>query len=99
MTQLQLEDYRGPDFDGRTYEHDRDYQRLGAQSKRVFAAITDGHWHTLSSISGRTGDPEASVSARLRDLRKGKFGRWKVERRNLGRGTWQYRLAGKEVSA
>jgi hypothetical protein len=51
-----------------------------------------GTWLTLHEISVGTGDPEASVSARLRDLRKTKFGGHEVERQNLGGGRWVYRL-------
>lgn len=34
----------------------------------------------------------ASVSARIRDLRKPKHGGLKVERRHAGNGVWQYRI-------
>jgi len=41
--------------------------------------------------------PEASVSARLRDLRKAKFGGYRVERQRVreGRGLYHYRLTGR----
>ncbi len=35
---------------------------------------------------------ETSVSARVRDLRKAKFGGLTVETRRLSSGTWQYRI-------
>jgi hypothetical protein len=82
-----------PDFDGATYRRDRDQARLRGQLGRVADALADGRWWTLASLSAHTGDPEASVSARLRDLRKGKFGGYTVLAENTGAGTWRYRLA------
>lgn len=85
-----------PEFDGDTYDHDRDHMRLGAQAQRVADLISDGQWRTLEEIASATGDPQASVSARLRDLRKPKFGRHEVERRQRHDdvpGLYEYRLA------
>lgn len=45
--------------------------------------MADGKWRTLQEISEITGDPEASVSARLRDLRKFEHGSNTVSRRPL----------------
>jgi biotin operon repressor len=81
-----------PDFDGATFERERDKVRLAQQASRVWLILLDGEWHTLAELSERTGDPEASVSARIRDLRKEKFGGHEVEHENLGAGTWRYRL-------
>jgi hypothetical protein len=81
-----------PDFDGETYEHERDYDRLTSQLGRVRELMADGEWRTLAAISSIAGCPEASVSARLRDLRKPKFGGYTVERGYAGDGLWQYRL-------
>lgn len=81
-----------PDFDGATYERDRDHQRLTGQLARVANALADGRWWTLAALAERTGDPEASVSARIRDLRKGRFGGYDVLADNAGGGTWRYRL-------
>lgn len=97
---MRNEQYSGPDFDGETYDHDEDYQRLGAQMRRVFDAMASGDWVTLRGLSRVTGDPEASVSARLRDLRKAKFGGWEIRREKRiaepsGRVLWIYRLEGK----
>lgn len=78
--------------DGRTYEPGLDYDRLNAQAKRVVTVMLDGQWHTLRGVSEATGDPEASISARLRDFRKEKFGRHMVERRRLEDGLWAYRI-------
>jgi hypothetical protein len=82
-------------FDGDTYEPDKDHVRLRGQNLRVFTLMRDGLWRTLGEISEGTGDPEASVSARLRDFRKKKFGGHTVESRRRGPasdGLWEYRL-------
>lgn len=81
-----------PHRDGITYDHARDARRLAGQQCRVLALMKDGQWRTLAQIAEHTQDPEASVSARLRDLRKPKFGGWLVERRYVRRGLHEYRL-------
>lgn len=84
-----------PHFDGETYEPDLDHSRLTKQIDRVRAAMLDGQWRTLPQISEITSDPEASISARLRDLRKTKFGGLFVERRRKGQGKngfFEYRV-------
>lgn len=80
--------------DGETYEAEFDYDRLNAQAARVYDAIKDGEWYTLSEIEFKSGDPQASISARLRDLRKPEFGGLDVERRARVRelGVFEYRL-------
>lgn len=80
------------EFDGETIEPARDHDRLRAQLHRVLNAVSDHEWKTLLKLSMETGDPEASVSARLRDLRKDKFGGYTIERRYAGGGLWEYRL-------
>lgn len=79
-------------FGGETYEPPRDGSRLRAQLVRVKAAMGDAEWRTLGEIASITGDPEASVSARLRDLRKAKFGGHLVDRKYSGGGLWCYKL-------
>lgn len=79
-------------FDGQTFLPDRDGERLTRQHHRVLALMRDGAWRTLAEIAKITGDPEASVSARLRSLRTEKFGGYKVERRYIRRGLHAYRL-------
>lgn len=78
--------------DGETFEKDRDFERLNAQHLRVMGVMLDGGWHSLSEISGTTGDPEASVSARIRDFRKERFGKHEIEKRHVESGMWEYRL-------
>lgn len=80
------------DFDGATYEPKQDKIRLNRQLQLVFDVIRSGRWLTLRDISQETGQPEASVSARLRDLRKDRFGAWHVERRRCDGGLFEYRL-------
>lgn len=80
------------DFDGDTYDRPRDRDRLFAQLGRVRVVFSDHAWHTLAEVSALTGDPQASISARIRDLRKAKFGAAIVERRYIDRGLWEYRL-------
>lgn len=81
--------------DGETYDHVLDGARLAAQHRRVADLMADHVWRTLAEISDRTGDPPASVSARLRDLRKEQFGAFTVERRRRTKGLFEYRVAGR----
>lgn len=84
-----------PTFQGSTYKQELDEARLGAQLKRVLELMSDEVWRTLREISDAVEAPEASVSSRLRDLRKPQFGGHKVESRRRGeaqRGLWEYRL-------
>jgi hypothetical protein len=80
------------DRDGESFSRERDGARLNKQAQDVFNFMSLGRWSTLREISKATGHPEASVSARLRDLRKPKFGGFTVERRALSKGLWQYRM-------
>tara|TARA_R110000868_G_scaffold253540_1_gene510111 strand:- start:143 stop:445 length:303 start_codon:yes stop_codon:yes gene_type:complete len=80
-------------FDGATYNHERDNQRLGKQLQDVQAVMKDGNWRTLEEVSALVDAPQASVSARFRDSRKEKFGGWIVERRFVKRGLHTYRFS------
>ena len=82
-----------PEFDGETYEHDRDHGRLAAQLGRVMAVMRDYQWHTLGDIEAKTGDEKQSISARLRDFRKEKFGGHHIARRYILNGLFEYRLS------
>ena len=83
-----------PHFDGETYDPDLDHVRLTGQLKRVHSVLSDARWHTLRGISIRAEAPESSCSARLRDLRKDKFGAYIVDRKrdSINKGTFLYRL-------
>ena len=79
-------------FDGKTYVPVRDKTRLKKQLDSVLELMLDGQWRTLCVIAAAVGAPEASVSARLRDLRKERFGGYLVERKFVLRGLWMYRV-------
>lgn len=79
--------------DGETFDAARDGKRLNAQAAHVYRLMKDGKWRTLAEIAAATGHPEASVSARLRDLRKPSLGGLTVERRHVSKGLWEYRVA------
>lgn len=78
-------------FDGETYVPGRDGKRLGRQLDVVERAMSDGAWHTLDELVSLAGGTTASVSARLRDLRKTKFGNRDIERAYVSAGLWRYR--------
>jgi len=83
-------------FDGETYDPALDEDRLTRLLGRVWALMIDGRWRTLAEIQRAAGGTEASVSARLRDLRKDRFGAYKVRRRRRGpgkSGLWEYYLS------
>ena len=79
-------------FDGETYDTQRDQVRLSSQLHAVCLILSDHRWHTLNEISKRINASEASVSARIRDLRKPKFGGHLIEREHVERGLFQYRM-------
>ena len=72
-----------------------DNKRLTGQLADVLRVVRDGQWRTLREIANAaSGYPEQSVSARLRDLRKDRFGKHQIERRRRQGhvGLWEYRL-------
>lgn len=81
-------------FDGNTFDEDLDGARLRRQLAAVRKATSDHQWWTLARLSTEVGAPEPSVSARLRDLRKKKFGGLTVERKRIpnGNGLHIYRV-------
>lgn len=79
-------------FDGDTYDAKQDGPRLSGQLDRVRDLMADGDWRTLAEIATAVGGSEAGVSARLRDLRKDRFGGHVVERKRIDGGLWAYRL-------
>lgn len=95
MTQLAI-DFDAARFNGPCYSPEHDQQRLAGQILRVFNYMQAGGWHTLNEIAAATGDPESSVSAQLRHLRKPRFGSHTIEKRPRGDrsvGLWEYRLS------
>jgi len=81
-----------PLFGGSTFVYERDADRLKSQMKVIRAAMSDGAWHTLAELAERSGYPEASISARIRDLRKPRWGGFEVQREFVRRGLWRYRM-------
>ena len=79
-------------FDGSDYQPPRDNPRLSRQYIRVFELMKDARWRRLKVIADTTGDPEASVSAQLRHMRKPRFGSHTIEKRHKGEGLYEYRL-------
>lgn len=79
-------------FDGVTYDAQRDHVRLKGQQEAVYELMKDGQWRTLRWISERLKQPEASISARLRDLRKVKYGSHVVDKECHAGGVWIYRV-------
>ena len=80
---------------GVTYIPQFDKDRLNAQQKRVYRVMRDCEWRTLREIEQITDDPQPSISARLRDLRKMGL---VVERRRRGdprKGLHEYRVLGR----
>lgn len=87
--------YRGQSFDGSTFDVVYDFKRLDTQLNRVYQAMKDGGWWTLRELAQVTGGSEASVSARIRDLKKKRFGGYPHNSRRRGdpkSGVWQYQL-------
>ena len=80
-------------FNGPTYDSGLDQARLTGQILRIYDLMRDGCWRSLPEIHEATGDPEASISAQLRHLRKPRFGQHDVQkqRRGVG-GLWEYRV-------
>jgi len=86
-------------FGGKTYIKTLDGKRLGRQMQAVYDFLdSEDGWYTLHELEieleYQTGRiyPQASISARLRDLRK--IGR-RLDRRRRGEGKWgvhEYRL-------
>lgn len=92
MNEVQL----GLDFRGATYDPSRDCARLNKQMADVWLYVGNGEWWTLSLLEKVTGHPQASISARLRDMRRDDFHRRigrvvEVEHQFVKRGLWKYR--------
>ena len=96
MSQMSLLDWKPPEpFDGKgeTFVANRDGRRLGKQCQAVYDAMKCGDWFTLRQLPDAAGAPEASASARLRDLRRYGFN---IEHEHVTGGLWRYRLSREE---
>jgi len=90
--QLALQLVYAKDFEGPDYIPELDRKRLTGQIERVFNCMKDGTWRTLAEIETITGDPQASISAQLRHLRKERWGSHTIEKRRRGPGLFEYKL-------
>ena len=79
-------------FDGESYDGDRDENRLARQYRAVFDLMADAEWRTPPEMEEWTGYTWASISARLRDMRKPRFGAHTVNRRYVHDGLYEYQL-------
>lgn len=79
-------------FDGSDYDHERDSERLTMQLTKIYNLMADGVFRTLGQIEKATGEPQASISAQLRNLRKSRMGGHCVNKKYLGNGLWEYQL-------
>lgn len=82
-------------FQGSTYQPELDFDRLSSQLQRVEHLMADGKWRSLREIATAVGGSEASISARLRDLRKPQFGCRRVNHKRIQdptRGMWIYQV-------
>ena len=81
-----------------TYDPALDHERLSKQARRVYDVLKGGEWLTLDEIAVLSSSPQASVSARFRDLRRigSKSGAWTCGSKRRpgaeGSGVWVYRL-------
>ena len=85
-------------FDGESYEPAEDRNRLKAQIVHVYELMSGHQWWSISQLCDAIWKrgmhaSQQSVSARIRDLRKERFGAHTVDRRRRNkRGDWEYRL-------
>lgn len=78
-------------FDGVTFDV-ADERRLETQLGRTYVKLRLGEWETLASLATYTGSSEAGVSARIRDLRKPKWGNHTIEADRTDTGLWIYKM-------
>lgn len=76
-----------------------DRPRLAGQIAKVYELMKDGRYRTLEQIANAAECLETSASARLRDLRKARFGNHAVESRRVEGPTalYEYRLIVNQV--
>lgn len=80
-------------FDGSSYEPGEDFERLTSQLEKVRDLMLDGHWRSPQEIVGilHCGS-DSAITARLRDLRKKRFGGFEVECMRVNKGLFRYRV-------
>jgi len=68
-----------------------DRRRVAPVRERVLRCLRRGDRWTPARLEAACDANWATVSAKLRDLRKAEHGRWNVQRaRRAGSGTWEY---------
>ena len=95
MVQLEIR------FNGSDYDPALDNDRLEKQMGRIYACMIDGVWRTLEEIESITRDPQASISAQLRHLRKDRFGGYTLKKQRRGnptQGLFEYQLSRRLVN-
>ena len=93
--QLPLIPDRQPKFDGHPFDVVLDADRLGKQLETVKTfMLQQSGWVSLVEIERATSVTTASAGARLRDLRKPRFGSYSVARRRRAGspGTFEYKV-------
>jgi hypothetical protein len=60
---------------------------------KLLSVVKDGKWRTIKQLSDATGNIPTAASANMRNLRKAKYGGYIIERRHLGNGLYEYRMA------
>lgn len=81
-------------FDGESYDRSRDQARLTSQLERVREILSDKQWHRLPDLKRTLNTTSSGVDARIRDLRKRRFGGYEIERKHLEEGVFAYRWTG-----
>ena len=85
------------DFDGETYDKNKDQDRLSRQIDKVQHFLEGNDYVTLDEISAATGIKNmSSISARIGDLRKDRHGNRVVDRKYISDGLYSYKLMPKE---
>lgn len=99
------------EFHGETYVPSRDRDRLVGLMDRVHTALKDGRRWSLSELKQVCGGSEASVSARIRDLKDVRWGGnyagvgrkirvretgHDIEKEYVGNGLWNYWMIERE---
>jgi len=79
-------------FDGKTFDKAFDGIRLKRQLDQVRELMKERRWWTLRELWARIQGSESAISARIRDLRKPKFGGYTILSRRRSKGLWEYRL-------
>jgi len=90
-------------FRGNDFIAEYDHNRLDKQLERVKFVMADGRWYTVCEIREtiqrvfQINEPENSIQAQIRNLRKPEFGNYIIPKRRRGRissGHYEWRITG-----